>query len=104
MRRGSGFAFTQITARDLSIAIIGQLPPSNLPLGDQFEPGSVEMVGFEAAFRRGGFWKQDLEHAPGNAHHGLVLAHPDAELDAIPVGVPPGVWGKAEEHCDLQVD
>src|SRR5215472_17028593 len=47
--------------RDLDIAIVGQLPPSNLPLCDEFEAGPVKVVGFEASFRRRGLRKQDLE-------------------------------------------
>jgi hypothetical protein len=81
MRRCSGCALTQITARDLDIAVVHKLAAANLPLGDKLKPGSMEMVGFEAAFRRGGLWKQDLEHAPGNAHYALIFAQADAELD-----------------------
>jgi hypothetical protein len=101
MGRCSGFAFAQVATGDLDIAVIGQLPTANLPLGDQFEPGSVKTVGFKAAFGRGGLWKQDLEKAPGNPHYAFILAHPDAELDGVPVGVPPGVRRKAEEHEPL---
>jgi hypothetical protein len=58
------FSFSHIATGDLDIAVVGQLPAANLPFGDQFEPGPVNAVGFEAAFRREGFWKRDLEHAP----------------------------------------
>jgi hypothetical protein len=75
------FPFPQIATGDLYVAVIDQLPPPNLPLSDQFQPGAVQMVGFEAAFRRRGLREQDLEHAPGNAHHTLILADPDAEFD-----------------------
>jgi hypothetical protein len=34
----------QVAASDLDIAVIGQLPPPKLALGDQFEPGSVKMI------------------------------------------------------------
>jgi hypothetical protein len=34
-------SFPQIATGDLDIALIGQLPPPNLPLGDQFEPSPV---------------------------------------------------------------
>jgi len=37
MRRCSGFAFPQIATGDLDIAVVSQLPPPNLPLGDEFE-------------------------------------------------------------------
>jgi hypothetical protein len=94
----SDFSFPQITARDLDIAVVGQLPPPNLPFGEEFEPGPVKVVDFEAAFGCGSLTKQDLEHTPGNASDALIVAHPDAELDGVPVGVPPGVRRKAEEH------
>jgi len=42
------FSFPKIATGDLDIAIIGQLPVANLPLGDQFKPGPVKVVGFEA--------------------------------------------------------
>ncbi|MGC1890740.1 MAG: hypothetical protein WA709_32455 [Stellaceae bacterium] len=46
--------FPQIATGDFDIALVGQLPAANLPFRDEFEPGPVEMVGFEAAFRRWG--------------------------------------------------
>jgi len=96
------FPFPQIAPGDLDIAVVGQLPSPNLLLSDPFDPGSMEMVGFEASFGRRGVWKQDLEHAPGNPHHALILAHPNPELDGVPVGVPSGVGRKAEERCSLR--
>jgi hypothetical protein len=50
-------------------------------VGDEFEPGPVNVIAFDAPFWRGGFWKQDLERAPGNTHDSLILADADAELD-----------------------
>lgn len=94
----SGFPFSQIAPGDLDIAVIGQQLPANLPLGDEFQPGPMKMIGFEASFRRRGLWEQDLEHAPGNSHRALILTHADAEFDGISVGVPPSVRRKAEEH------
>jgi len=49
------FPFPQIATGDLDVPIVGQLPAANLPLGDEFEPGPVQVVGFEAAFGREGF-------------------------------------------------
>src|SRR5438105_3373820 len=95
MRRAQ-CALPQIATGDLDIAIVGQLSPPNLPLGDQFEPGPVKMVGFEAAFRRRCLWKQGLENAPGHADHTLIFADAYAEFDRNPVGVPPGVFGECE--------
>jgi hypothetical protein len=94
----SKFAFAEVATSDLDIPIVRQLPAANLPLGDEFEPGAVQMVGFEAPFWRGGLWKQDLEHAAGNTYDSLILADADAELDSVPVGVPPGVGRKSEKH------
>ena len=59
--------FPQIATGDLDFTVVGKLPAANLPFGDQFEARPVKMVGFEAALRRWGLWKQDLEHAPGNS-------------------------------------
>ncbi len=83
--------FPQISPGDLDITVVGQLPTPNLPLTDQFEPGPVKVVSFEAAFGHRGLWKQDLEDAPGNAHHTLIFADADAKLDGGALGVPAGV-------------
>jgi hypothetical protein len=39
----------QIAPGDLDIAIVSQLAAANLPLCDEFEPGPMKMIGFEAA-------------------------------------------------------
>jgi hypothetical protein len=39
----------QIAPGDLNIAVVGQLPPPYLSLGDEFEPGPVKMVGSQSA-------------------------------------------------------
>jgi hypothetical protein len=91
-----GFSFPKIASGNLDIPIVGQLPAANLPLGNEFEPGLVKVVGFEAPFRRGGLWKQDLEHAPGNTHHALIFTDADAELDDGALRVPPGVGRKTK--------
>jgi hypothetical protein len=90
--------FPQVAASDLDVPIVGQMPTPNFSLGDEFEPGAVQVVGFEAPFRRAGFRKQDLEDAPGNPHDALIFADTYAELDSVPVGVPPGVGRKSEKH------
>ena len=54
------FPSPQIATGDLDIPVVGQLPAANLPLGDALEPGPVQVVGFEAAFRRNGLCKQDF--------------------------------------------
>ena len=87
--------FPQIATGDLDIPVVGQLPAANLPFGDEFEPRPVKVVGFDAPFRRWGLWKQDLEYAPGNAHYAFIFADPDAELDSVPVEVPPGEEDRA---------
>jgi hypothetical protein len=76
------FSFSQIATGDLDIAVVSQLPPTNFPFGDQFEPCPVEVVCLEAAFRRWGLGEQQhLENASGNAHHTLIFADAYAELD-----------------------
>ena len=97
----SGISFTEISAGDLDVGVIGQLPATNLPLSDEFEPSSLQMVGVEATLRRRGLIEQPLEHAPADTHDAFILADPDAELDGGPFGVPVRIRGKTEEPCDL---
>jgi hypothetical protein len=97
----SGIPFTEISAGDLDVAVFGQLPATKLPLGDEFEPCSLQMVGFEAPFRCRGPIEQSLEYASRNPDDPFILADPDAELDGGPFGVPVRIRGKTEEHCDL---
>jgi hypothetical protein len=44
------FPLPQIATSNLDIPILGQLAATNLSFGDEFEPSSMEMIGFEAAF------------------------------------------------------
>jgi hypothetical protein len=83
---------------DLDITVVGQLPSTNLPFGDQFEPRPVKVVRFEAAFRCRSIWKQNLENAPGDAHHTLIFADAYTELDDRSLGVPASIGRKAKEH------
>jgi hypothetical protein len=101
-RRGRAeVALAQIPTRDLDIAIVGQLPAADLSLRDQFEPGPMQMVGFQAPLRCRGLVKQRLEDPSRNPDDPVILAHADAELDHGHLGVPPGIRRKAEKHCDL---
>jgi hypothetical protein len=52
-------SFAQISTRNLDIAILGQLPATDLSLGDQFEPSSLQIIGFEAPFRGRRLIKQE---------------------------------------------
>src|SRR5947209_17483855 len=68
------FPFPQIATGDLDVAVLGQLPPPNLPLSYEFEPSPVKVVGFDAAFRRWSLGEQHLKYAARNPHHALILA------------------------------
>jgi hypothetical protein len=92
------FPFPQVMTGDLDIAAVGQLPPSKLALGDEFEPGSMKMVGFQTPLGCWGLIEQGLEHAPGDAHCAFILADADAELDGQSFGVPPCIGRKTKEH------
>jgi hypothetical protein len=98
-----GLLLLQIATGDLDIASSVSSRRPKFPFSDQFEPGPVNMIGFDAPFRCWGVWDQDSEDALGNPHHALIHAHPDAELDDVPVRVPPGLWRKAEEHESLSL-
>jgi len=50
-RHGPTWHLAQVPPADLDIPILGQLAPSQLPLGDALEPGSLEVVRFDAPLR-----------------------------------------------------
>jgi hypothetical protein len=98
MFRWPRFTLSEISAGDFDVAVIGQLPLPNLALGDQFEPGPVEMISFEAALGCRGLGQQDLENAPGNPNDAIVFTNLDAELDDGAIGIPTGIRRETEEH------
>jgi hypothetical protein len=54
----------QVPPADLDIPVLGQLAAAQLPLSDAIEPGSLEVVGLDAAFGGGRLREQALEYAP----------------------------------------
>jgi hypothetical protein len=86
----------KIATGDLDIAVVGQLPSTDLPFGGQFEPRPVKVIRFEAAFWRRSLWKQVLENAPGHAHHTLIFADAYTELDDGSLRVPASIGRKAK--------
>jgi hypothetical protein len=54
----------QIPSADLDVPVLGQLPPTQFPLGYAIELGPMEVVGFDAPLGGGPFREQALEHAP----------------------------------------
>jgi hypothetical protein len=92
-----GFPLPQVATADLDISIVGQPPAANLPLGNEFERGPVQVETFKAPFRRWGVRKQDLEDAPGNTHHTLIIfSDPYTEPDD-------GALGLALANCVVAV-
>jgi hypothetical protein len=91
-------ALPQITTGDLDIAVLRQLSPPKFSLGDEFEPGSMKMVGFQTPLGCWGLIEQGLEHAPGDTHCAFILADAHAELDGQSFGVSPGIGRKTKEH------
>jgi hypothetical protein len=73
--------FAPIASSDLDIAVARKLVATKLPLGDEFEPSRVKVVGFQTPLRCRGLIEEVLEDASGHAHGALILAHADAELD-----------------------
>lgn len=59
------------------------------------------MIGFKTAFRSRSLSEQRPERATMHTHNALVLADPDAECDAVSVGIPVRIRRKGEEHRDL---
>jgi len=59
----------------------------------------MQVISFQAPFRRRRLIKQALKDTPRNPHDALILADPDAELDGRSLGIPRRIRGKAEEHA-----
>ena len=72
---------SKVAPADLDVAILGQLPAAHLPLGNHFEWGAIQVIGFKAALGRGALVEERLEHATGHANDALVLADTYAELN-----------------------
>lgn len=88
--------FAQISTCNFYVAFIGQLPASDLPLHDQFEPGSMEMIGFNAAFRRRHFRKNRLKDRPLYPHDPSTFANEQAA--AVSSGEPAGLHQIGSPH------
>jgi hypothetical protein len=68
-----GLPVPAIASGDLDVAVVGQLPAANLPLGNEFEPGPVQVEPFEAPFRRGSLCKQVWRRAILGSKRGSSL-------------------------------
>jgi hypothetical protein len=84
----------QISTGDLNVGVLGQLPAAHLALGDQFEAGPMQIVGFQATLRCRGLVEEGLEDAPRDPDDALVFADADAELVGKPFGIPSGIRRK----------
>jgi hypothetical protein len=91
-------AFPQVSAGDFDIAITGKLPAAQLAFGDQFEPGPLKMVSFEAPLGCRALRQQELKNPPADPRNASILADLNAEFDGHPVGVPPGILRECEKH------
>jgi hypothetical protein len=91
-------AFSEIAARDLDVAIVGQLSATDLSLGDPFEPSAMQVIRFQATFGRWAFVEKGLEDASPDPDNAFILPYADAELDAAPIGVPSSVFRKSKKH------
>src|SRR2546421_2228951 len=82
---GPGITFMQVASGDLDIAVIGQLPSSQLPFDRKLEAGALEVKRFQATLGRWRLIEQSLEDAPMDADGALVLAEHNRELDRSPL-------------------
>jgi len=92
------FSIPQVAPGDLDIAVLGQLPPANLSLGNQFKPSPVEVVRFKAALWRWLLIEQILENATRYTNDTMVFADTNAELYGGQSFVPARILWKGEKH------
>ena len=90
----------QITTGDLDVAIIGQFPSTQLPLGDYLKAGALEMERLDAPLRRRPLIEEALENAARNPHRALIGTEDDREFEGIAVVIPACIlWELEEQHC-----
>jgi hypothetical protein len=68
---GNGSSFAKVPSGDLDVAIIGQLPPTQLPLNDHLEPGALEMECLHAPLGSRALIEQPLER-PSDAAYAFL--------------------------------
>lgn len=73
---------------------------AHFPFGDQFEPGSMQIIGVPAPFRYRGLIEQELPHTLPDTNGALISPKP--MLNSTGIRSPVRVRGKAKEHCDLR--
>jgi len=73
-RDASSQSSAQVPPADLDIPILGQLAPSQLPLGDALEPGPLEVVRLDAPLRGPPLRQYPLEHAAREPDDAAVFA------------------------------
>src|SRR4051812_32703252 len=102
LSRRSDF-LTEITTRNLHIAILRQLPTAQLALGDQLESRALAVERPHAPLRRRALIQEVLEDPPTDPGGALTRTENCAEFHGIAVVVPSSIVGKLEkQHCDLQ--
>jgi hypothetical protein len=65
-------------------------------LSDAPQSGPVQVIRLDAPLRHSRAVDETAEDLVRHAHHALVFADCDAELDRLPVRIPAGVLGKRE--------
>jgi hypothetical protein len=74
------------------------LAPTDLSLGDTFEPRPLHIIGLDATLGRRPLQEQTLEGASRYADDPSVFPDGHPELDGFSLGVPPGILRKGEKH------
>jgi putative ABC transport system substrate-binding protein len=97
-RHGSDRYSAHVPPADLDIPVLGQLPPTHLPLGNAFEPGRLEIVRLDAPLGGWPVGQEPLEDAPRDPDHAAVLPDLDPEHYGLPIGVSAAIIRDGEEY------
>ena len=93
LSRRSDF-LTQITTRNLHVAILRQLPAAQLALGDQLKSRALEVERLHAPLWRRALIQEALEDPPTDPEGALIRTEDCAEFHGIPVVVPSSIVEK----------
>jgi hypothetical protein len=93
-----GGTFPQVATGDLDITVLGQLTLTDLAFGDTLQSRSLQIISLDAPLGGRPIRQQALEGTARYANDPSIFPDPHPELDSFPLGIPPDIVRKGEEH------
>jgi hypothetical protein len=88
----------QIAPGYLDVTVFGQVPPTQFPLSNHLEPGSLKVERLDAPLGRRALIEEALEDPAGDPHGALIRPQDHGELDGISLIIPASVFRELKEQ------